>query len=226
MSKQDYAQKCKLFFIFLFEMYKILTSSLLVVLVPQKCNDGERMCSFSENFENLDPYNSFALYYNFFTSICFFLYYLVEIYRERLFIRLLDVDKDLDEEDYDGEMEEFPKINQKVKETNELFYYINIFLIGILISNIIVSLFVISRFYLNDLTIFISISNTMLIADKQFKSFFVARRSYKENKAYSMYMTKMITYNTVDHDIKVKRAKRKRKRQRRIERELREEEDF
>jgi len=219
MSKQDYAQKCKLFFIFIFEMYKILTSSLLVVLVPQKCNDGQRMCSFSENFENLDPYNSFALYYNFFTSICFFLYYLVEIYRERLFIRLLDVDKDLTKEDYDDEIEEYPKIDNKVKETNELFYYINIFLVGILISNIVVSIFVLSRFYLNDLTIFISISNTMLIADKQFRSFFVARKSYKENKAYSMYMTKMITYNTIDHDIKIKREKRLRRRQRKRDRE-------
>ena len=113
MSKQDYTQKCKLFFIFIFEMYKILTSSLLVVLVPQTCNDGERMCSFSENFENLDPYNSFALYYNFFTSICFFLYYLVEIYRERLFIRLLDVDQELTKEDYDEEIEEYPKIDNK-----------------------------------------------------------------------------------------------------------------
>jgi len=223
MSKQDYKQKCKLFFIFIFEMYKILTSSLLVVLVPQKCNDGERMCSFSENFENLDPYNSFALYYNFFTSICFFLYYLVEIYRERLFIRLLDVDPDLSREDYDEEIEEYPKINKKVQETNELFYYVNIFLIGILLSNIIVSIFVLSRFYLNDLTIFISISNTMLIADKQFRSFFVARKSYKENKAYSMYMTKMITYNTVDIDIKIKREKRLRKRMRKMQRESQEE---
>jgi hypothetical protein len=220
MSKQDYAQKCKLFFIFIFEMYKILTSSLLVVLVPQKCNDGERMCSFSENFENLDPYNSFALYYNFFTSICFFLYYLVEIYRERLFIRLLDVDADLTEEDYDDEIEEFPKIENKIKETNELFYYINIFLVGILISNIIVSIFVLSRFYLNDLTIFISVSNTMLIADKQFRSFFVARKSFKENKAYSMYMTKMITYNTVDRDIKIKREKRLRRRMKKRQQEL------
>jgi hypothetical protein len=220
MSKQDYAQKCKLFFIFIFEMYKILTSSLLVVLVPQKCNDGERMCSFSENFENLDPYNSFALYYNFFTSICFFLYYLVEIYRERLFIRLLDVDADLTEEDYDDEIEEFPKIENKVKETNELFYYINIFLVGILISNIVVSIFVLSRFYLNDLTIFISVSNTMLIADKQFRSFFVARKSFKENKAYSMYMTKMITYNTVDREIKIKREKRLRRRMKKRQQEL------
>tara|TARA_B110000285_G_C15125497_1_gene619931 strand:- start:847 stop:1515 length:669 start_codon:yes stop_codon:yes gene_type:complete len=218
MSKQDYAQKCKLFFIFIFELYKILTSSLLVVLVPQKCNNGERMCSFSENFENLDPYNSFALYYNFFTSICFLLYYLVEIYRERLFIRLLDVDAELSKEDYDDEMEEYPKINTRVKEINELFYYINIFLIGILLSNIIVSIVVLSRFYLNDLTIFISISNTMLIADKQFKSFFVARKSFKENKAYSMYMTKMITYNTVDDDIKKKRMKRVRRAQRKLER--------
>jgi hypothetical protein len=62
----------------------------------------------------------------------------------------------------------------------------------------------------------------MLIADKQFRSFFVARKSYKENKAYSMYMTKMITYNTVDYDIKMKREKRIRRRQRRIERELQE----
>jgi len=219
MSKQDYTQKCKLFFIFIFQLYKILTSSLLVVLVPQKCNNGERMCSFSENFENLDPYNSFALYYNFFTSICFLLYYFVEIYRERLFIRLLDVDAELSKEDYDEEMEEYPKINTRVKEINELFYYINIFLIGILLSNIIVSIFVLSRFYLNDLTIFISISNTMLIADKQFKSFFVARKSFKENKAYSMYMSKMITYNTVDNDIKKKRQKRLRKRQRKLARE-------
>lgn len=213
-------QKVKIFFRFLFEVYKIFTSCLLVVLVPQKCNDGTRMCSFSDNFNNLDPYNIFALYFNITTSIVFFLYFTLELYRERIYIRLLEIDYEKDEDIYYDEVKNFPKIKSKINDVNFIFYYFNIFLVVIFIINISISLVVITNFYLNDLTIFITITNTILILDKLIRSFFIAKKSYNEKKAYSMYTTKDVTYNIVDRKIKKRRRKKKRIKKEKLEIEI------
>lgn len=211
MSKQDRSQKVRIVFRFIFEIYKILTSTLLIFFVPQKCDDGTRLCSFSENFNRIDPYNTFVLYFNIATSIFFFVYYLIEIYRERIYIALLDIDDKKTDETYAQEMKKFPKIKSKISEINYLFYNFNLLLIGMFLINIIVSIVVISINYLNDLTVFIAITNTIIILDKLLRSYFIAKKSYVEKKAYSMYTVKDVTFNTVDKSIKKKRKRRKKK---------------
>lgn len=211
MSNQDKSQKIRIVFRFFFEIYKILTSTLLIFFVPQKCDDGTRLCSFTENFNRIDPYNTFVLYFNITTSIFFFVYYLIEIYRERIYIQLLDIDYTKDEENYYEEVKQFPKIKRKINDVNYLFYNFNLLLIGIFVINIIVSVVVISNYYLNDLTVFIAITNTIIILDKLLRSYFIARKSYYEKKAYSMYTVKDVTFNTVDKRIKKLRKKRKKK---------------
>lgn len=211
MSKQDRSQKVRIVFRFIFEIYKILTSTLLIFFVPQKCDDGTRLCSFSENFNRIDPYNTFVLYFNIATSIFFFVYYLLEIYRERIYIALLDIDDKKTDETYIQEMKKFPKIKSKISEINYLFYNFNLLLIGMFLINIIVSIVVISINYLNDLTVFIAITNTIIILDKLLRSYFIAKKSYVEKKAYSMYTVKDVTFNTVDKSIKRKRKKRMKK---------------
>jgi len=210
--KDNNIEKIKIFFRFLFEIYKILTSCLLIIFVPQKCENGERMCSFSENFKRLDPYNTFVLYFNISTSIVFFIYYIIELYRERIYIQLLDIKKSVTDENYKHEVRLYPKIKKKVKDINSLFYGVNIFLIVVFSINIIISLVVIIKFYINDLTIFITITNTIIILDKLMRSFFIAKKSYNEQKAYSMYIVKDVTYNTVNKKIKNLRKKRRRER--------------
>lgn len=211
MSNQDKTQKVRIVFRFLFEIYKILTSTLLIFFVPQKCDDGTRLCSFTENFNRIDPYNTFVLYFNITTSIFFFVYYLIEIYRERVYIQLLDIDYTKDEDYYYEEVKEYPKIKAKINEINYLFYNFNILLIIIFLLNIIVSIVVLTNYYLNDLTIFIAITNTIIILDKLLRSFFIAKKSWNEKKAYSMYTVKDVTFNTIDKTIKKRRRKRRRK---------------
>ena len=211
-KNNDKFQKVQIFFRFLFEVYKIFTSCLLVVLVPQKCDDGTRMCSFADNFNDLDPYNTFALYFNITTSIVFFLYFTLELYRERIYIQLLDIDYEKDEDNYYDEVKTYPKIKSKINDINFIFYYFNIFLIVIFFINIIISLIVITNFYLNDLTIFITITNTILILDKLLRSFFIAKKSFYQRKAFSMYTRKDVSYNCVDRRIKRRRRRKKKKR--------------
>lgn len=217
MSKQDKSQKVRIVFRFFFEIYKILTSTLLIFFVPQKCDDGTRLCSFSENFNRIDPYNTFVLYFNITTSIFFFVYYLIEIYRERVYIQLLDIDYEKPEDYYYEDVKTYPKIKRKINDINYLFYNFNLFLVGIFLINIIVSVVVLSNYYLNDLTVFIAITNTIIILDKLLRSFFIARKSYIEKKAYSMYTVKDVTFNTVDKSIKRKRRRRKRKKKKKVE---------
>lgn len=217
MSKQDRSQKIRIVFRFFFEIYKILTSTLLIFFVPQKCDDGSRLCSFTENFNRIDPYNTFVLYFNIATSIFFFVYYLIEIYRERIYIKLLDINYKKDKEYYDTEIKEYPKIKNKINEINYLFYNFNLLLIGIFLINIIVSIVVISINYLNDLTVFIAITNTIIILDKLLRSYFIAKKSYVEKRAYSMYTVKDVTFNTVDKNIKKRRKKRRKRKKEKLE---------
>lgn len=216
MSIQDRSQKVRIVFRFFFEIYKILTSTLLIFFVPQKCDDGTRLCSFTENFNRIDPYNTFVLYFNITTSIFFFVYYLIEIYRERVYIQLLDIDYTKDEDYYYEDIKQFPKIKRKINDINYLFYNFNLLLLVIFLINIIVSIIVLSNYYLNDLTVFIAITNTIIILDKLLRSFFIAKKSFYEKKAYSMYTVKDVTFNTVDKVIK-KRRRRKRKKKRQEE---------
>lgn len=208
MKRSDTIKKIQVFFRFLFEIYKIISSCLLVVFVPQECNNGQRACSFKDNFQNLDPYNTFALYFNITTSIVFFLYFSIELYRERIYIQLLDINENKSYENYDNEIKKYPRIKKRIDDVNFVFYYFNIFLILIFLINIIISLIVVTNFYLNDLTIFITITNTILILDKLLRSYTIARKSYYEKKAYSMYTRKDIIYNDIDKKIKKRRLKK------------------
>lgn len=209
MSKQNKIQKIRIFFRFIFELYKILTSTLVIFFVPQKCDNGERICSFTENFNNIDPYNIFVLYFNITTSFVFMIYYFIEIYRERIFIMLLDINNNIkDKNHYKNEIKKYPKIKQKINDINYIFYHFNLLLILIFIINILVSLGIVVKHYLNDLTIFITLTNTIIILDKLLRSYFIAKKSYYQKRAYSMYTIIDVMYNTIDKDIKKKRKKK------------------
>ena len=100
MISQDLTQRIKVGAIFLLQIYKVTTGTMLSLFVPQACStsDGSspegdvRICSLQENFENADGYHKMVLYWNMFSMFTFFTYYLVELRREEWAIQYLDID--------------------------------------------------------------------------------------------------------------------------------------
>ena len=88
--KQDFKQRINLIFNVLIELYRILSCSLLILFIPQKCD--QTLCSIYENLHrNGDIFYNVALTINFITLISFFILYGLEIIRENIFIKYLDV---------------------------------------------------------------------------------------------------------------------------------------
>ena len=82
---EDIVQRIKVGAIFLLQIYKVSTGTLLALFVPQSC--GEQICTLTENYQNDDPYHKSVLYFQMFSWLTFFMYYIVEIRREEFGIR-------------------------------------------------------------------------------------------------------------------------------------------
>ena len=76
----DVVQRVKVCGIFLLQIYKITTGTLLAVFIPQNCDD--HVCTLTENFYNEETYHKIALGWNILTMIFFLGYYGVELVRE------------------------------------------------------------------------------------------------------------------------------------------------
>ena len=70
MIDVDIMQRIKVAGIFMLQVYKVATGTLLSLFVPQSC--GEKVCSLTENYENNEIYHKTVLYWNMFSMFTFF----------------------------------------------------------------------------------------------------------------------------------------------------------
>ena len=93
LNDQDFQQKIGFIPLVAVELYRVMVSSLLVLFVPQKCED--HVCSLNENliWEN-HLYNA-GLIVNFITLASFLSLYYCEVKRENRLITYLDVNKNV-----------------------------------------------------------------------------------------------------------------------------------
>ena len=64
-QSQDTQDRINLLINFSSDGFKAVMASLLVIFVPQQCD--QHVCSVTENVSNLTDFNSFVLAFNFFT---------------------------------------------------------------------------------------------------------------------------------------------------------------
>ena len=89
LNDQDFNQKMNTAITVCIELYKVMVSSLLILFVPQKCDD--HVCSYSENLEVDNQLYTGGLVINFITLFVFVMLYAVEIKRENKLITYLEV---------------------------------------------------------------------------------------------------------------------------------------
>jgi len=201
INDQDFQQKIAFIPLVAIELYRVLVSSLLVLFVPQKCND--HVCSLSENmiWEN-HLYNA-GLIVNFITLFSFLTLYYCEVKRENRLITYLDVNKNVPcDNDSVGKVLEMLPLEKRnnillLDKWYQRTSYASIFLF---MFNTILSGFVVFDYYLDNQTTSTYITNILFMLTKLGDIY--ATANTEKNVFYSAYLKGKIQYNDVDPDKK------------------------
>lgn len=200
-NDQDFQQKLAFIPLVAVELYRVLVSSLLVLFVPQKCDD--HVCSLSENMVWEHHLYNAGLVVNFITLFSFLSLYYCEVKRENRLIAYLDVNKNVpcDNDSVGKVLEMLP-----LEKRNNILYldtwyqrtaYASIFLF---IFNTILSGFVVFEYYLDNQTTSTYITNILFMVTKLGDIY--ATANTEKNVFYSAYLKGKIQYNDVDPDKK------------------------
>jgi len=195
---EDMKQRIKVAGIFLLQVYKVTTGTMLSLFVPQKCDD--HMCSLTENYENNDPYHKIVLYWNTFSMFLFFSYYIIELKREEWAIKYLDIDNNKPDNSLKEIIKLEPDLDKKMDSLNLLYFRS---LSATCVSygiNVLLTIRMINDTYYSSSTMSCFLSFTLLVLMKLYNSAIVAHQSVKNDKMMSAYMCEFVSFNVLDKD--------------------------
>ena len=199
---QDTMQRFSVIIQFILEMYRVITSSLLILFVPQLCND--HICTISENlvFET-NIYNT-ALCFNFISMFVLVIMYYLELVRENRLIKYLNVNSDIanDNETVGQRIQLLSLTKQnKIFVINKYYKYVFYIVIIVYVLNIFLSLSIVINFYAGSQTISTFITYILFMASKLNSVYGII--STKKNICFSAYMKTNVQYNDIDNDYKI-----------------------
>jgi len=203
MISQDFKQRIKVGGLFLLQIYKVTTGTLLALFVPQACTDEEgssKICTLQENFDNAAGYHKTVLYFNMFSMFTFFTYYLVELRREEWAIKYLDIDNDKPDNSLKEIIRKDPPLDRKMDKLNLLYYRSLLFNCGTYGINLGLSAKLVKDGYHGSSTLSCFVSFSLLVLMKLYNSLEVARNSVTNDKMTSAYMSEFVSFNVLDAD--------------------------
>lgn len=212
LLSENLKQRLQSTFLFLFSSFKILMATLLTVFVHQECPQADlsiNECSIVDNFTNLTNYNLACLIINFITLGIFIGFYILEFYRENIYIKYLDTDPKLPNLNLKNEIVAYPKIEKKLIKLNNHYHIYSFVLLISNIINSIVSIILLVKYYGGIKTITGYLSSIFLITDKIYNSLHISIKSVKETLPYSAYMTDHIIFNTIDKFYKIRKSSKR-----------------
>ena len=198
MIDEDIVQRLKVGAIFILQVYKVVTGTMLSLFIPQSC--GDRICTLTENYENKEPYHQTALYWNMFSMFTFFLYYFVELRREEWAIKYLDIDNDIPDNALREIIKSEPVLDRKMDRLNRFYYNTLLINIGVYTINIGMTFKMVSDKYHSISTLSCFASFSLLVYMKLINSFIVAYESIHNDKMMSAYMSEFVSFNILDRD--------------------------
>jgi hypothetical protein len=194
----DTKERIKTIFIFLLQSYKVLMGSMLVIFVPQSCDNG--VCSITDNFYKPGDLHKASLVLNFLSTISFTTCYIIELNRENWCIEHLDISDDHGDNNLPLVLKDRPILETALHKINDRYYYSSQITAGVYSVNLILST---TSIYFNNAgttTITAYMSFVILILMKLYNALFVANDSKKNNMALSAYMSELQSYNVIDKD--------------------------
>ena len=198
MIQQDVIQRVKVAGLFLLQVYKVTTGTLLSLFVPQSC--GDTMCTLSQNYENEDVYHKLCLYWNVFSMITFYSYYFVELKRENWSIEYLDVDNNQPDNHLKQVLKTEPELDKRMDQLNLFYYRTLVVTMGVYSINLGLTIKLLSDNYYNSSTFSCFVSFVLLVMMKLYNSWVVAKESLVNDKMMSAYMSEFVSFNILDED--------------------------
>ena len=198
---QDNKQRIIVGFQFIFELYRVITSSLLILFVPQMCID--HICTISENLIWEYTIHNIALVFNFISMFSLLIMYIIEIRRENKLILYLDVNIELpnDNDDVGKKLEQMSIVNCNKIYTIDRYYQLSSNIATfIYILNIIFSAFIVNDFYAGSQTLSTFITYILFMAMKLYSIYIIT--STEKNIFYSAYMKTNVQFNDIDSKYK------------------------
>ena len=173
--------------------------ALLIVFVPQKCEDT--ICSASQNVNRDDKLTKAAFSFNIITAFSFLALYFIEVKRENKLINYMEVNKFTasDNDSVEKALEKLSVVKkQKIWDYDGYYQkcgYASTLSFSI---NAILSFIVVCQHYLDSKTMTVFFTNILLMGLKVADVFSIANTS--KNIFYSAYLKNRVQYNDVDPD--------------------------
>ena len=215
MFDVDLIQRIKVSGIFLLQIYKITTGTLLTLFIPQKCESFNnstqlletKICSLSENYDNNEIYHKKTLYWNILTMTLFLGYYLIELYRENWSIKYLDIDNDKPDNSLKEIIKEYKSLDIQMDRINLYYLYTLKATIFTYIINLLLMIKIIKNDYHSSTTLSCFFSFSLLVLMKLYNSYCVANQSVQNDKMMCAYMSEFVSFNVIDKDhVKIKKT--------------------
>lgn len=202
MIDQDIIQRVKVAGIFLLQIYKVTTGTMLSLFIPQSCGSEEssRICSLQENYENADGYHKTVFFWNAFSFLTFFTYYMIELRREEWSIKYLDIDNNKPDNSLKQIIVKEPKLDKTMDRLNLWYYRSLVFNCGVYGINLALSAKLVKDGYHSSSTLSCFFSFSLLVLMKLYNSLGVATQSVKNDKMMSAYMSEFVSFNVLDGD--------------------------
>jgi len=202
MIDRDIIQRVKVAGIFLLQIYKVTTGTMLSLFIPQSCGSDEssRVCSLQENYENADGYHKTVLCWNAFSFLTFFTYYMIELKREEWSIKYLDIDNNKPDNSLKQIIVKEPKLDKAMDSLNLWYYRTLLFNCGVYGINLALSAKLVKDGYHSSSTLSCFFSFSLLVLMKLYNSLGVATQSVKNDKMMSAYMSEFVSFNVLDGD--------------------------
>jgi len=202
LNDQDTSQKMAVTTAVIIEMYRVMVSSLLVLFVPQKCDD--HVCSMSENMVWMDSLYNSGLVVNFITMASFIVMYYYELKRENKLITYLDVNKSVaSDNETVGKVLDGLSLEKKenILYFDKAYQRMGYFMLFMFAFNTILSGFVVYEYYLDNQTTSTYITNILFMITKLGDVYSTVNT--ERNIFYSAYMKGKIQFNDVDPNKRV-----------------------
>jgi len=204
LNNQDSQQRMGVVSTIFLELYKMLTSSLLVLFVPQACK--RELCTITQNMK-WNPkhrmYNT-GLVFNFITLSVFTSLYIIEFIRENRLIKYLDVNKSLPNSNEDvGKTLDLIPIDKKNKILfiDKCYQIVGYTAIGVFSINSILSGIIVNKYYLGSQTYTSLITSILFMITKFINVYSVVNTA--KNIFYSAYLKTNVQFNDLDEQYKI-----------------------
>lgn len=198
VTSQDFRQKMIMIFSVSIELYRVMVSSLLLIFIPQRC-ENNNMCTIIQNVTNKDGNYRIGLIINYITVSCFIVLYMCEIRREEKLIKLLEVNNRIssDSESVGKRLEMFTEDKRSLLfSIDNQYKNISYLVMCMFVVNTMYSWFIVYKHSLGNQTLFNFITNILFMLTKLSTIVVIIRT--KKNVFFSAYLNTKVQFNDID----------------------------